>query len=83
MTEQNRVLTFEWLKNLVMVLTILGTGVGVYVNLTNRVTAAEAKLEQLEEVVNDYKGVHATLARIEEQINGVRKDTARIEARIK
>ena len=70
----NKPLTFEWLRDLVMILTFLGAGVGVYINLNGRVVAAEERISSLTSTLEDYKDVPIALARIEEGVYYIRRE---------
>lgn len=82
MPGENKTITFEWVRNLIMVLGIVGVVFTAYLETTNKVVALEQKTNTLEGDVKDLKGVPTTLVRIEEQINSIRSDVSRIDNKL-
>jgi Na+-transporting methylmalonyl-CoA/oxaloacetate decarboxylase gamma subunit len=84
MTEGNgETLTIKGLRTFFMVLTLLAGVVTAYVDISSRVTASESRIETLEAEVDMYRAFPQGIARIEERIEGLRKDLSRIEDRLK
>lgn len=71
----------EWIKNSLAAMTVLGGLIGIYVNVTERLTAAESKLEDFQEVRQDVKQITPALARISEQMEYVRNDLKELRSR--
>lgn len=79
MSEAAKKAIWEWVRDMLSVLGVIGVVIGVYVNVVSRVTATEQRVIYLEEGLKSYGDMPAALARIEEQIKGTRKDVQRIE----
>lgn len=79
MAEPNKYVTMEWVRDVIVVLTVVGGVFGAYLNLNNRVVAAEDSVVYMKSALDDYKNVPQSLARIEEQVSFIRKDIERIE----